>query len=202
MDQDPDRLLALAHEGEELCSIGYICVFEVLNPAAPTLVTKSNVIGNVAGSQSSSSVFGLEGQILYVPSYDKLYVVDFQNPTAPTTLATLTVPGSSGTVLIDVAASRVYLAKPCLTGQACFYVVDVSTPASFPGPLVSCCTQLFVTDSEGPLVMSFCGLFPQNTPLESVTLHVSEYYVNASAAPAGDWLSENEPLMILAIGQS
>ncbi|WP_437280531.1 hypothetical protein WME90_08195 [Sorangium sp. So ce375] len=130
MAQDPDRLLALAREGEELCSIGYICVFEVLNPAAPTLVTKSNVIGNVAGSQSSSSVFGLEGQILYVPSYGKLYVVDFQNPTAPTTLATLTVPGSSGTVLIDVAASRVHLAKPCLTGQACFYVVDVSTPAS------------------------------------------------------------------------
>ncbi|KYF86629.1 hypothetical protein BE20_00295 [Sorangium cellulosum] len=73
---------------------------------------------------------------------------------------------------------------------------------TFPGALVSCGTQLFVTDSEGPLVMSFCGLFPQNTPLESVTLHVSEYCVNASAAPAGDWLSENEPLMILAIGQS
>jgi hypothetical protein len=115
-----------------LCGVGNICVWDVSNPANPSLYTASMVISQQTPQQSSTSVYAFDGRYLYLPTAQNLTIVDFQEPKTPVKVGSIAITGYSGTVAIDVAGKKAYLETQChlVEGDECFFIIDVSTPSS------------------------------------------------------------------------
>ncbi len=120
-----------------MCGIGYTCIFDVSNAAAPTLITQSDAIVKTTGSSSAWTTFAMRGSRLYLPRADKLVIVDLANATAPVKLGEVALGGYDGNGADDVriaftASGHAVVAYDCesIAGRTCFDVVDVSNPAS------------------------------------------------------------------------
>jgi hypothetical protein len=120
-----------------MCGIGYTCIFDVTNAAAPTLITQSDAIVKTTGSSSAWTTFAMQGSRLYLPRADKLVIVDLANATAPVTLGQVALGGYDGDGGDDVriaftGSGHAVVAYDChnVLGDTCFDVVDVSNPAS------------------------------------------------------------------------
>jgi len=114
------------------CDMGSICVFDVSNVAAPTLVTRSTAILQTVGSSSIASVMAMRGHHLFLPQPSKLTVVDLLDPAAPTKVAEVPLGGYSGGAAIAFVGDTAWIAYAChgVQGDQCFEAFDVTTPAA------------------------------------------------------------------------
>ncbi|MDB4947008.1 MAG: repeat protein [Labilithrix sp.] len=113
-----------------MCGIGYTCVFDVSQPLTPTLLVKSDAILRAQGSSSAWQPFVMRGSQLYLPSPDKLMILDLATPSAPVTTGQVALGGGYSAALVALGPSHAYVAYDChnVSGDTCIDVVDIADP--------------------------------------------------------------------------
>lgn len=138
-----------------VCDIGSLCVFDVSNVSAPSLMVRSNAILATIGSSSSSSDFAeFGGGYLALPYSQGLKVVDLRSPPAFSTVGTVSFPGSQpshDTVDIQIQGNTAYVLRVCpsfigQTYEVCMETVDLSVPAAPVHRSTLVITRYFNTD--------------------------------------------------------
>jgi hypothetical protein len=108
---------------------GRACIFDVSQPAHPTLVVQSDAILKAQGISSAYQPFAMRGAHLYLPRADKLLIVDLSNAAAPVTMGQLALPtyyyGQDSRVAF--AGDYAYVVSSCYSAATdlCLDVVDV-----------------------------------------------------------------------------
>jgi hypothetical protein len=127
-----DRVSVHAGRAYAMCGIGYTCVFDVSQPSAPTLLLQSDAILRAQGSSSVRQPFVMRGSHLYLPSSDKLTILDLAAPAAPVTTGQVALGGAYSEARIALGPSHAYVAYDChyVAGDTCIDVVDITNPAS------------------------------------------------------------------------
>jgi hypothetical protein len=116
---------------------GYVCVFDIGTPAAPSLLTAYNV-SSIIGTSSLELPFEVSGTDLYIPTYASsaagLAVIDMSSLSTPTLVTTLTLAGTIGSQgSLALSGSTLYAMGSCdppSVGEDCLYTIDVSSPAA------------------------------------------------------------------------
>jgi len=100
-------------------------VFDISNPASPSLVGQTTVAGNINDMEVS-------GNYVYVASADntnEMRIVDIATKTAPTLRGSYQATGNGDGLSIDVIGTTVYLGRAAAggAGQNEFYIIDAAS---------------------------------------------------------------------------
>ena len=130
---------AIARSGNYLysaSSLNFIEIYNVSNPAAPSLVTSITTSYNYRVSEMTVS-----GNYLYVGGgFNPIDIYDITNPVSPSLISSIT---STGAADMKVVGNRLYVANGSLT------IFDVSNPAN-PTVLSTTSTYSFISfDIQG-----------------------------------------------------
>jgi hypothetical protein len=160
-----------------LCDIGYICVYDVSNAAAPSRLVVSSAIVDVGGGASAGSVFTMSGTTMYTPGKGGLGVVDMSNLAATVVVKTVPLtPAPYGQAQVAVDGHYAYLTSRCnqSTVNHCTYVLDITDPLN-PVPM-----GVAIDD-----IKIFANLYPLQTPLDDYSLRVRDGFLYVSNSWGG-----------------